>query len=73
MRYSPNVRIADPAALGVFYRKLYRSPGIALSAVQLNLQCAGSALRWPECLLNNKGLRVAVMADEQLLLQYHSL
>ena len=73
MRYSPNVRIADPAALGVFYREPDRSSGVALSAVHLNLQCAGSGLRCPECVLNNKGLRVAVMADEQLLLQYHSL
>ena len=72
MRYSPNVRIAEAAALGVFYRENNkRAVLVALGASPLNPQGGTwSALRRPEGVLNDEGLRGADMADEQFPLVY---
>ena len=70
IRYSPNVRIADPAALGVFYREPDRSSSITLGAVALNRHFGWSGPRRPEGVLNDEGLRGADMADEPFPLVY---
>jgi hypothetical protein len=69
------VGIAEPAALGVFYREHEQRSCFALVAVALNLQRARSGLRRPEGIIDDEALGVlgaAVMAYEQVILVYEA-
>ena len=65
------VRVAKSAAPGVFGRERNSGPRAAVRTIQVDIQYVRGCHHWPEGVLNDKGLRVAEMAGEQLLLLYH--
>ena len=65
------VRVAKSAAPGVFGRERNSGPRAAVRTIQVDIQYVRGCHHWPEGVLNDKGLRVAKMAGEQLLLLYH--
>ena len=65
------VRVAKSAAPGVFGRERNSGPRAAFRTIQVDIQYMRGCHHGPEGVLNDKGLRVAEMAGEQLLLLYH--
>jgi hypothetical protein len=65
------VRVAKSATPGVFGRDWNTGDRAAVCTIQVDIQYVRGRHHWPEGVLNDKGLRVAEMAGEQLLLLYH--